>query len=314
MQTQAQDKYDVIIIGGGPAGYTAALYCARAELKTLLIEKLAPGGQMGTTARVENYPGFIEGVSGFELAMSMKRQAERFAAQTRDGQVVSVELEGKEKTVCLADGAKLHARAVILAMGASPRELGLPGEKELRGRGVSYCATCDGAFFRGKTVVVVGGGDTAAASVLFLSHLCQKVILIHRRDTLRASASYRKPLAECGNVEYCWNSQVQSILYDQKVTGVEVKDVQTGEAKTIGCDGVFVMVGYTPNTDLVQGKVPLDSQGYVAAGEDTQTGIAGVFAAGDLRAKPLRQIVTAVSDGAVAAQMAEKYLDLEQLG
>ena len=218
---------------------------------------------MGTTARVENYPGFIEGVSGFELAMSMKRQAERFAAQTRDGQVVSGGAGGQgKKTVCLADGAKLHARAVILAMGASPRELGLPGEKELRGRGVSYCATCDGAFFRGKTVVVVGGGDTAAASVLFLSHLCQKVILIHRpRYPAGLGILSQNRWLSAATWNIAGIARCKSILYDQKVTGVEVKDVQTGEAKTIGCDGVFVMVGLYAQYRSCPGESPLGFPG-----------------------------------------------------
>ena len=300
--------YDVIVIGGGPGGYTAALYAARANLSVAILEKLSPGGQMGTTDVIDNYPGFPQGVNGFELAMQMKEGAERFGAQTQLAEVTQVELAGQVKTVHTS-GGDYQARTVVLATGAHPRELGLPGERELRGRGVSYCATCDGMFYRGKTVVVVGGGNTAVSDVLYLSRLCEKVYLVHRRDTLRASKVYLDPLQKAENVEFRWNSVVKQLLRDQAVTGVRVRNKKTGEERDIPCGGVFVAVGYLPNTELYRGQVELDEAGYVLADETTQTNLPGVFAVGDLRKKPLRQVVTAASDGAVAAHFIEEYLN-----
>ena len=300
--------YDVIVIGGGPGGYTAALYAARANLSTLVLEKLTPGGQMGTTDVIDNYPGFPEGIGGFELAMQMKQGAERFGAQTQLAEVTQVELAGQVKTVHTS-GGDYQARTVVLATGAHPRELGLPGERELRGRGVSYCATCDGMFYRGKTVVVVGGGNTAVSDVLYLSRLCEKVYLVHRRDTLRASKVYLDPLQKAENVEFVWDSEVKQLLRDQAVTGVRVRNKKTGKERDIPCAGVFVAVGYLPNTQLYRGQVELDEAGYVLADETTQTNLPGVFAVGDLRKKPLRQVVTAASDGAVAAHFIEEYLN-----
>ncbi len=224
--------YDVIVIGGGPGGYTAALYAARANLSTLVLEKLTPGGQMGTTDVIDNYPGFPEGIGGFELAMQMKQGAERFGAKTELSEVISVELKGPVKQV-RTQGGTYQARTVVLASGAHPRELGLPDEGELRGRGVSYCATCDGMFYRNKTVAVVGGGNTAVADVLYLSRLCQKVYLIHRRDELRASKVYLDPLQKAGNVEFVWDSQVQELLYGETVTGVRVKNKKTGQLREL---------------------------------------------------------------------------------
>lgn len=301
--------YDVIVIGGGPAGYTCALYAARANLNVLVLEKLAPGGQMATTDRVDNYPGFPDGVEGFELAMSMKKGAERFGAVSQMADVTEVKLQGDIKEIC-AGGKQLQARTVVLASGARPRELGLPGEKELRGRGVSYCATCDGMFYRGKTVVVAGGGDTACADALYLSRLCQKVIVVHRRDKLRASAAYQKPLLEAGNVEFIWDSEVMALEYADILTGAHLRNKKTGAQTLIACSGLFVAIGQVPETGLFAGQVDLDPAGYVLAGEDTRTNLPGVFCAGDLRAKPLRQIVTACADGAVAAQAAEEYLSM----
>lgn len=300
--------YDVIVIGGGPGGYTAALYAARANLSVAILEKLSPGGQMGTTDVIDNYPGFPQGVNGFELAMQMKEGAERFGAQTQLAEVTQVELAGQVKTIHTSDG-DYQARTVVLATGAHPRELGLPGERELRGRGVSYCATCDGMFYRGKTVVVVGGGNTAVSDVLYLSRLCEKVYLVHRRDTLRASKVYLDPLQKAENVEFVWDSEVKQLLRDQAVTGVRVRNKKTGEERDIPCAGVFVAVGYLPNTELYRGQVELDEAGYVLADETTQTNLPGVFAVGDLRKKPLRQVVTAASDGAVAAHFIEEYLN-----
>ena len=301
-------SFDVIIIGGGPAGYTAALYCGRAALKTLLLESYAPGGQMGTTDMVDNYPGVPQGVGGFDLATEMRKQAERFGAQSMFQKVTEIDLESNPKKITTEDGTQYEAGVVIAATGASPRELGLAREKELRGKGVSYCATCDGAFYRGKTVVVVGGGDTAASDAVLLSKICKKVYLVHRRDSLRASKAYLKPLEGAGNVEFVWDSAVQEILGENKVSGITVHNKKTGADRTIDCDGIFVAVGHTPNTSLFQGTLVLSGAGYILADETTKTNIPGVFAAGDVREKALRQIVTAVSDGAVAATMAEKYL------
>ncbi len=299
--------FDTAVIGGGPGGYTAALYAARANLSVVVLEKLAPGGQMGTTDQIDNYPGFPQGVNGFELAMSMKQAAERFGVLTRLTEVLGVELDGSVKRLRTKDGT-YQARTVVLASGAYPRELGLPGERELRGKGVSYCATCDGMFYRGKTVAVVGGGNTAVSDVLYLARLCEKVYLIHRRDALRASKAYLDPLQKTENVEFIWNSQVEEILWDQTVTGVKVREKLTGEVREIACAGLFIAVGYLPETRLYQGQIDLDDAGYVQADETTCTNLPGVFAVGDLRRKPLRQIVTAAADGAVAAHFIEEYL------
>lgn len=303
--------FDTIIIGGGPAGYTAALYCARAGLSVLILEKLSPGGQMGTTDTIDNYPGFPEGISGFELAMKMKQGAERFGVKTRLSEVVSVELSGSVKQIRTKKGT-YQARTVVLASGAHPRELDLADERELRGKGVSYCATCDGMFYRGKTAVVIGGGNTAAADVLYLSRICKKVYLVHRRDTLRASKVYHEPLAKAENVELIWNSVPVALLHEDRVKGLRVKNNLTGELRDINCDGVFVAVGNKPSTELFSGQVSMDESGYILADETTCTNLPGVFAVGDLRKKPLRQIVTAASDGAVAAYYIEEYLSTEK--
>lgn len=288
------EAFDIIIIGGGPAGYTAALYGARAGRSVLLLEKLAPGGQMGTTDLIDNYPGFPQGVKGFQLAMDMKAGAERFGAQTKLEAVTALELAGDVKTVhTKKDG--YEARAVILATGAQPRELGLPQERALRGRGVSYCATCDGMFYRGKDVAIIGGGNTAVADALYLSKLCGRVYLIHRRDKLRAPDSQRVLLEQAGNVEFLWNSRAEELLYAERLTGLKTVRVDTGESRTLDCAGVFVAVGQVPETSLLAGQVELDEAGYVVAGENCQTNLPGVFAAGDLRQKPLRQIITAAA-------------------
>lgn len=299
--------YDVIIIGGGPGGYTAALYCARANLSTLVLEKLAPGGQMGTTDKIDNYPGFPQGVNGAELALQMKQGAERFGAATKMTEVKEVALSGDVKTVKTSK-EEFQAYTVILALGAYPRELGLPNERALRGKGVSYCATCDGMFYRGKTVAVVGGGNTAVSDVLYLSNICEKVYLIHRRDTLRASKVYSEPLKQAKNVEFLWDSQVTEILTDNTVSGVKVKNIKTGNEKQVAVSGVFVAVGNIPNSELVRDKLEADEAGYIKADETTRTSVGGVFVVGDMRAKPLRQIITAAADGAVASYYVEEYL------
>ena len=297
----------MIIIGGGPAGYTAALYAARAGFDTLVLERLSAGGQMALTHQIDNYPGFEEGVDGFTLADKMKKQAERFGAKSKTAEVVHLDLAAEPKQIETASGTFL-GRTVVLATGANPRELGVEKETELVGRGVAYCAACDGMFYRGKTVVVVGGGNTAAADALLLSRIAEKVILVHRRDTLRATKIYHEPLMQAENVEFRWNSTVKELLHEAKITGVRLSDVNTGEESTIACDGVFVSVGRRPATEFLGGQVNLDGNGYVVAGEDTKTNIPGVYAVGDMRTKELRQIVTAVADGAVAVHEAEKYL------
>ena len=299
--------YDAVIVGGGPGGYAAALYCARAGLSTVVLEKLAPGGQMGLTAQIDNYPGFDEGISGFALGDKMRKGAERFGAKTQVTEVLSLQLEGAEKQIETADGTIL-GRTVILATGARAKGLGLPGEEALAGRGLSFCAACDGMFYRGKTVAVVGGGNSAVGDALLLSRLCQKVILVHRRDTLRASRVYHKPLLEAENVEVRWNSTVTQLLQDIRLTGVRIKNIVTGEETDLTCDGLFISVGRAPATELVKDQLTLDPAGYVVADESTRTNLPGVFAVGDVRTKALRQVVTAAADGAVAAHYSEAYL------
>ena len=299
--------YDMIVIGGGPGGYTAALYAARAGLDTLVIEKLSAGGQMALTHQIDNYPGFMDGIGGWELADQMQKQAERFGAKTQNAEVCSVDLKANPKTVKTSEGI-FYGKTIVLATGANPRELGVSNEKELVGRGVAYCAACDGMFYKGKTVVVVGGGNSAAADALLLSRVAKKVIIVHRRDTLRATKIYHEPLMKAENVEFRWNSVVTELLHEDKLTGVRLKDVQTGVETLLAADGVFVSVGRKPATELIVDQIELDKGGYIAAGETTETNIAGVYAVGDVRTKLLRQVVTAVADGAVAVHMAEEFL------
>ena len=299
--------YDMVIIGGGPGGYTAALYAARAGLDTLLIEKMSAGGQMTLTGDIDNYPGFEEGVDGFTLGMKMQAGAERFGAKTEYAEVTSLELDGKIKKVVTVSGEYL-ARTIVLSMGANPRTLGLPLESELTGRGVHYCAHCDGRFYKDKRVIVVGGGNSAVSDALYLSRLVKKVYLIHRRDTLRATKIYHEPLMRAENVEFVYNSIVGEFIYDGKIKGVKVEHVNTKEEKIIEADGIFVSIGRRPATDILVGAVSLDESGYIIADESTKTNIDGVYAVGDIRTKVLRQVVTAVADGAVAAHFAEEYI------
>ena len=299
--------YDMIIIGGGPGGYTAALYASRAGLDVVVLEKLSAGGQMALTSQIDNYPGFEDGIDGFTLGEKMQAGAEKFGAKTEYAEVFSVDLKAVPKIVETSEGT-FYGHTVVLSTGASPRELGVSGEKELVGRGIHYCAACDGMFYKGKTVVIVGGGNTAAADAFVLSRIAKKVILVHRRDTLRATKVYHDPLMRAENVEFRWNSTVSEFISDGKVTGVKIKDVNTGEESVIECDGVFVSVGRKPATELVKNQLELDSGGYVIADESTKTNIPGVYAVGDVRIKKVRQIVTAVADGAVAAHEAEEYL------
>lgn len=299
--------YDIIIVGGGPAGYTAALYATRAGLDTLVLEKMSAGGQMAMTNQLDNYPGYEEGIDGFTLAQKMQKQAERFGAKSEYGEVLKMNLSAEPKIIETADEI-FYSKTVVIATGANHRELGIENEESLLGRGVAYCASCDGMFYMGKTVAVVGGGNSAAADALLLSRIAKKVILIHRRDTLRATKIYHQPLMKTENIEFHWNSVVDEFLYDNKLTGIRLKDVNTDEKTDIPCDGVFISIGRKPATELVKDQLELDSNGYIVADETTKTNIPGVYAVGDVRTKPLRQVVTAVADGAVAVQMAEEYL------
>lgn len=299
--------HDVIIIGGGPAGYTAALYAARAGLDTVVIEKMSVGGQMATTGKIENYPGFEDGIEGFDLGMRMQAGAERFGARTEYAQVTKTSLAGEIKRV-FTDFGELLSRTVIIATGADPRKLGVKDEEQLMGNGVHYCAHCDGRFYKDKTVMVVGGGNSAASDALYLSRLAKKVYVVHRRDTLRATKIYHQPLMKAENVEFLWNSAVSEFSVNEKLESVKVKDVISGEEQSVTVDGVFVSIGRKPATELFKDELELDENGYIVAEESTKTNISGVYAVGDVRTKELRQIVTAVADGAVAADQAEKYL------
>ena len=299
--------YDMIIVGGGPGGYTAALYAARAGLDTVVLEKLSAGGQMALTHQIDNYPGFEDGIDGFYLAEKMQKQAERFGAKSEYAEVIRMDLKASPKVIETSEGI-FCGKTAVLATGANPRELGIDHETELVGRGIAYCAACDGMFYRGKTVVVVGGGNSAAADALLLSRIAEKVIIVHRRDNLRATKIYHEPLMNAENVEFRWNSTVSELLYGDRLTGVRLKDVHTGEETELVADGVFVSVGRKPATELLADQIELDKGGYIAAGETTETNIPGVYAVGDVRTKLLRQVVTAVADGAMAVHMAEEYI------
>ena len=302
-----QRVYDIIIIGGGPGGYTAALYAARAGLDTLVLEKLSAGGQMALTHQIDNYPGFPEGIDGFELGEKMQTQAERFGAQTEYAQVLSVELQAQPK-VLHTDAGDFYGRTVVIATGADPKKLGLPNEDALVGKGVAYCAACDGQFYKGKTVAVIGGGNSAAADALLLSRVAKKVYLIHRRDALRADKASSAGLYKADNVEFLWNSAVTELLQEEKLTGLKIKNVHSGEESILPVEGVFISIGRKPVTGFVSDQLELDDGGYIPAKENTATSLPGVFAVGDVRTKELRQIVTAVADGAVAVHEIEKHL------
>ena len=298
--------YDMVILGGGPGGYTAALYAARAGLDTVVLERLSAGGQMALTSQIDNYPGFPEGIDGFELGMKFQEQAEKFGAKTEYAEVRGLELHSDPKVLHTSEGDFL-ARTVVIATGAGPRKLGLPDEERLTGRGVHYCAHCDGMFYRGKTVAIVGGGNSAAAEALYLSRVAKRVILIHRRDSLRATKIYHEPLKNLSNLEFYWNSAVTELLGDERLRAVRVKNLLSGEEEELQIDALFVSIGRKPATELVAGQLELEN-GYIAADESTQTSIPGVYAVGDIRTKALRQIITAASDGANAAHHAEAWL------
>lgn len=299
--------YDVIVIGGGPGGYSAALYATRAGLDTLVLEKLAAGGQMTQTTQIDNYPGFDEGIDGFLLGEKMRAGAERFGAKTKLVEVLGTQLAGDVKKVETSEGTFL-GRVVMIATGAGHKHLGVEREEELTGRGLAYCAACDGMFYKGKTVAVVGGGNSAVADALVLSRIAEKVILIHRRDSLRATKIYHDQLNKAPNIEFRWNSVVDALLGENRLAGAVLRDVNTGERSELKLDGLFVSVGRSPVTEMFRGQLELDESGYIAADETTRTSIPGVFAVGDVRTKVLRQIVTAAADGAVAAHYAEEYL------
>lgn len=294
--------HDMIIIGGGPAGYTAALYAARAGLDVLVIERMSAGGQMAVTDVIDNYSGFSEGIPGWELGMKMQAGAERFGAVTKYGEVVSAELEGNIKKVKTSSD-EFGARTVVIATGANPRELGVEREEEFVSRGVHYCAHCDGRFYKNKVVAVVGGGNSALEDALYLSRLASKVYLIHRRDSFRASKIYVDALSKSTNIEFLANSSVAELIADERVTGIRLAD-----GRELEINGLFVSIGRKPASDIFRGQLKLDEGGYIVADESTRTSIAGVYAIGDVRTKPLRQVVTAVGDGAVAVHFAEEYL------
>jgi len=299
---------DLIIVGAGPAGLTAGLYAARARLDVVLFEKMSPGGQVLLTDIVENYPGFPEGISGFELMDRMKRQTESFGLSIEIREVLSFRFDPDLKVI-VTDKGEEQAKSVILACGATPRKLGIPGEDQLTGRGVSYCATCDGPFYRDQEVAVIGGGDTAVEEALFLTKFATRVYLIHRRDQLRATKVLQERVMANDKVEIIWDTIPQRILGESGVEAVELKNVKTSQLSTLNVQGIFVFIGYEPNTQLLKGILDLDKLGFIRTNAEMETSVAGVFAAGDIRSKNLRQISTAVGEGATAAFSAEKYLD-----
>ncbi|MDN5331584.1 MAG: thioredoxin reductase [Tepidanaerobacteraceae bacterium] len=304
--------YDLAIIGAGPAGLSAAIYGARARLSTVIIEKMYPGGQAAITDIIENYPGFTEGIGGAELTEAMKKQAERFGAQFLNGEVEKIEKQN-EKFLLHLKNETIEAKTVVLAMGAQARRLGVKGEKEFTGKGVSYCATCDGAFYTDRTVMVVGGGDTAIEEALFLTHFARSVTVVHRRNELRATKILQERAFKNEKIKFIWDSVVEEIKGADAVQEVVVKNVKTGEKTSIPVDGIFVAIGWDPNTAIVRDMVKLNEKGYIVTDENMATGVPGLFAAGDIREKSLRQVVTAVADGAVAAVSAEKYLEEHQM-
>lgn len=299
--------YDMIVIGGGPAGYTAALYAARAGLDVIVLEKLSAGGQMALTSQIDNYPGFEEGIDGFELGEKMQAGAERFGVISEMAEVMSVSLDAKIKSV-ETDLGVFKGYTVVIATGANPRNLGVDGEESLIGRGVNYCAACDGMFFKDKVVAVIGGGNSAVTDALILSRIASKVYIIHRRDSLRATKIYFDTLQNTENVEFVWNSTVEELIAEDRLKALKLKNVKSDELSELEVDGVFVSIGRIPSTELVKDQLELDKAGYIIADESTRTNLPGVFAAGDIRTKALRQVVTAAADGAVAAHYAEEYL------
>jgi len=307
--THGGEIYDVVIIGGGPAGLTAGLYASRARLKVLLLEGMIVGGQMMTTDIVENYPGFPQGISGAELTTIMEEQAKRFGLMTEMGEVIGLEVVGDKKLVKALE-RDYQAEAIIICTGTEYRKLGIPGEAGFTGRGVSYCATCDGAFFKDSKIVVVGGGDSALTEALFLTKFAKEITIIHRRDALRATKIYQERAFANPKINFLWNSVVEEIKGNQTVESILVKNVISGEITEVPAEGVFMFIGIEPKTAFLKGVVEMDESGYIAVDESNlQTSVKGIFAAGDARKKLLRQVATAVGDGATAAFAAEKYLE-----
>ena len=299
---------DTIIIGGGPAGLTAGIYALRARLETLMIEKFLPGGQMVVIDHIENYPGFPEGIHGVEISAAMEKQARNLGLEVQSAEVLSVDFSGPEK-VLNTDGGELRAPTVILAVGANPRQLGVPGEGKFTGRGVSTCATCDGALFRDKEIVVVGGGNTAIQDASFLARFASKLTIIHRRDALRATKILQERVFKNPKIEIMWDTTVAEMQGDTKLECVVAENVRDGSRTELAVEGCFVLIGTVPNTEFLKGAIKLDPSGYIITDEDMRTNVPGVFAAGDCRRKSLRQMVTAAADGAIAAMSAEQYIE-----
>lgn len=301
--------YSTAIIGGGPAGYSAALFCARAGLNTIVLEKLSAGGQMAETGKIENYPGFDDGIDGFELGMKMEKSALKFGAESKYCHVISADLKSNPKVIKTTNG-HIFSHSVIIATGAFPRKLAIKDEEKLIGKGVAYCAYCDGMMYKGKTVAVIGGGDSAAEDALYLSSICHKVYLIHRRDKLRASESYIKALEKHNNIELILNAEPLEFIHGDTLTGIRLGNTADNHIFDLDCNAVFVAIGRVPESEIFKDQLETDKYGYIKAGEDCATNIVGVFAAGDIRTKALRQVVTAVADGANAAKSAKDYIDI----
>lgn len=299
---------DVIVIGGGPGGYASALYCARSGLSVKVLEKIGPGGQMANTLNIENYPGFSEdGINGYDLAEKMMYGSEKFGVVTELAEVTAVESDGPVKKITA--GKKYYeSKTVVISTGAKPRKLGLANEDRFLGRGIAYCATCDGMFYKGKPVAVVGGRNSAVLDALYLSKICPKVYIVHRRDSLRATKIYEADLANAGNIEILWNNVPEKIVGKDAVEGLEIKNIVEGSVRTLECKGIFVSVGRSPETELFKGKLEMNDGGYIVADETTRTNVDGVFVVGDVRTKPMRQVVTAVADGATSSMYVEEYI------
>lgn len=304
------ERYEIAILGAGPAGLTAAIYATRSLRKVAVLEKGLPGGQIATTDMIENYPGFPEGISGPELMQKFEEQAKKFGTEFINlFEVKEIKVEDKEKIIISKDGKEVVARAVIIATGQNPRRLNVPGESEYTGRGVSYCATCDGAFFKGKKVAVVGGGNSAIQEALYLTRFAETVTVIHRRDQLRADKILQERAFSNEKIRFLWDSVVEEIKGEQLVKGVVVKNVKTGEKSEHEFDGIFIYIGYEPNTYFLKGIVELDDNGYVVTDEKLETSVPGIFACGDVRKNTLKQVSVAVGEGAIAATSAEHYLE-----
>eukprot|EP00767_Chilomastix_cuspidata_P008029 gnl/Chilomastix_cuspidata/9005.p1 GENE.gnl/Chilomastix_cuspidata/9005~~gnl/Chilomastix_cuspidata/9005.p1 ORF type:complete len:309 (-),score=-1.94 gnl/Chilomastix_cuspidata/9005:156-1082(-) len=300
--------YDVVIIGGGPAGLTAGIYAKRAGLSALLVEKHTPGGQIMITDWIENYPGFPEGLAGYELTMKMEQQARNFGLEITQGEVKEIKSADKSKQIVLSDKT-ISAYAVIIASGCSPRKLGIPGENVYYGKGVSTCATCDAMFFRNKEVVAIGGGDTAVQEALFLTKFVDKVYLVHRRNQLRAAKMLQDRVFANEKIEMVWDSVATEIKGNKGVESVGIKNVKTGEEKSLKADGCFIWVGTLPNTEFLNDEIKTDESGFIITDAKMTTSVDGIFAAGDVRNTPLRQVATAVGDAAIAAVSADQYIE-----